>query len=88
VDISNAFNSLSRSALLEAVASHAPDFLPYAVSCYALPSRMCGRSFHLWAESGVHHGDVGGTLFFSLAITTPCRASASPGLLLEPMVRR
>ena len=46
----------------------APEFYPYAVRCYSMPSRMCSPGWHLFSEEGVHQGDVCGTLFFCLAL--------------------
>ena len=68
VDFSNAYNSLDRQKMLEAIAAEAPAFLPYANFCYGVPTPLRGRSFQLWSEEGTQQGDCCGPIFFSVAL--------------------
>ena len=70
LDFKNAFNSLSRQRMLEAVAKRAPQLVKYALWMYQHAS-------HLWladhptailSRSGVRQGDPCGPLFFSLTL--------------------
>ncbi|NJL35151.1 MAG: hypothetical protein HC893_16485 [Chloroflexaceae bacterium] len=73
LDWSNAFNSLSRQSMLNAVALRAPQLLRFAAWMYASPSKLwvagCGDNEHLlWSRSGVRQGDPCGPLYFALSM--------------------
>ena len=68
LDFTNAFNSIRRDSMLEAVTLSCPDLLPFVTSAY-------GSSSHLWlgdrllsSEEGVQQGDPLGPLLFCITI--------------------
>src|SRR4029077_1467276 len=73
LDFSNAFNSLRRDALLEAVALHHPDLLDLALSSYGAPSELWVEDSILSSSEGVQQGDPLGPLFFCLALDAPLK---------------
>ena len=76
VDGSNAFNAVSRSAVLAEVAQHVPDLYPYAAQVYgvgSVPSLQFGlegvaASATVPSRQGVQQGDPLGPLLFALAL--------------------
>jgi hypothetical protein len=68
IDVKNAFNSLSRGALLSAVKSRLPALYPYALKCYDHPTALFGEGFCLESSRGVQQGDVCGPALFALTI--------------------
>ena len=68
IDFSNAFNSVRRDVILEAVKQHLPELLPYASSCYAAPSSLKFGEHSLSSETGAQQGDPLGPLYFCLAV--------------------
>ena len=52
LDFCNAFNSVRRDSVLEAVARHRPDLIPFALSAY-------GSSSHLWLGDSLIHSAEG-----------------------------
>ena len=69
LDFKNAFKSVKRKVLLEAVAEHCPWFLPYALACYARGGTLfADGGFTVLSAEGVHQGDPCGPLFFALCI--------------------
>jgi hypothetical protein len=68
VDFSNAFNSVRRDVLLEAVAAYIPDLLPYASSSYTAHSSLTFGEHRLSSEMGAQQGDPLGPLYFCLAV--------------------
>ena len=71
LDFRNAFNSLSRDAMLAAVAKCQPALLPFAAWAYRQPSRLImtrapEHAAPITSECGVRQGDPCGGLFFSL----------------------
>ena len=61
----NAFNLVSRDALLRECATFFPELLPWASSCYSVQPHPMG---HLSPELGVQQGDPLGPLFFALVL--------------------
>ena len=68
VDFANAFNTLDRQKMLEAIAVEAPVFLPYANYCYGAETPLRGKDFQLWSSEGTQQGDCCGPLFFSVTL--------------------
>ena len=71
LDFKNAFNMIHRGAMLQAVASRAPQLLKFAQWTYqkASPLRLPGAPPDvpaLWSKPGVRQGDPCGPLFFAL----------------------
>ena len=68
IDFSNAFNSVRRDIILEAVQQHLPELLPYASSSYATLNSLKFVEHDLSSESGAQQGDPLGPLYFCLAV--------------------
>ncbi|KAL5500379.1 hypothetical protein EMCRGX_G011931 [Ephydatia muelleri] len=68
VDLKNAFNMVSRQALLVEVKNHFPELLPWACWCYGLHPLLWHTMALLQSESGVQQGDPLGPLFFDLVL--------------------
>ena len=77
LDFSNAYNSIHREHLLQAVATHCPIFLHYAKSCYANPVTLFAAGYTIASEEGQHQGCPCGPLFFSASILCLSRAADS-----------
>ena len=56
VDLSNAFNSVDRSAVLEQVESKLPECLAWATTCYGAPSHLQFGKTSLSSTCGLHQG--------------------------------
>ena len=68
VDFRNAFNSVRRDKILEAVKSSIPELFLFVSSAYTVPSYLvCGDSIIL-SEEGVQQGDPLGPLLFCLTL--------------------
>ena len=68
LDFTNAFNSIRRDCVLEAVARDFPDLLPYVLAAYGSPSILWMGDRALSSEEGVQQGDPLGPLLFCLTI--------------------
>lgn len=73
LDFKNAFNSLSREAMLSAVATRAPQLFKFAAWTYRHASSLLlpdppPNTQPLLSRSGVRQGDPCGPLFFALAL--------------------
>jgi hypothetical protein len=78
LDFSNAFNTISREALLEEVRTHVPFLLPYARAAYGFHSRLQFGDRALLSECGVQQGDPLGPLLFSLVLARATVPSETP----------
>ena len=81
LDFTNAFNSIRRDSMLEAVALHAPEILQFCHSAYAKPTRLLYDNHTISSEEGVQQGDRLGPLLFCLTIQ-PILSSLTSKLLL------
>ena len=77
VDFRNAFNTVRRDAILEAVAKHFPELLPFATSTLSGPSNLQFGNFILQSEEGAQQGDPLGPLYFCLVIAELLKAMKS-----------
>ena len=68
LDFTNAFNSIRRDCVLEAVATSYPDLLPFVTSAYGSSSTLWLGDKTISSEEGVQQGDPLGPLLFSLTI--------------------
>jgi len=66
IDFRNAFLTLRRDAILEAIAKHFPELLPYATSTMNSPSDLHFGEFVMLSEEGAQQGDPLGPLYFCL----------------------
>lgn len=67
VDFKNAFNSLFRWAIAEAVMEHCPELARYVEAAYANPSLLFCGGHTIRSEVGAQQGDPLGPVLFSLA---------------------
>ena len=68
IDFRNAFNTVRRDAIQEAVVKHFPELLPYTSSTMGSPSDLQFADFVLLSEEGAQQGDPLGPLYFCLVI--------------------
>ena len=68
VDMTNAFNLVSRQAILSECAKHFPELLPWVSWCYGQHPLLWHYLGCLTSESGVQQGDPLGPLLFSLVL--------------------
>ena len=57
IDFKNAFNTVRRDIILEAVAEYFPELLTFATSTLSDPSDLMFGDFHLSSEEGAQQGD-------------------------------
>jgi len=68
VDLSNAFNRISRARFLELVSVHFPSLASWASWCYSTESVLSFGDFIIQSLEGVQQGDPLGPLLFSLVM--------------------
>ena len=84
VDIKNAFNSISRVSIFDAVTEHHPSLLPWIQLLYGHQSHLYYRDQALVSSSGVQQGCNLGPKLFDLGIKRLVESlSTSAGLLLN-----
>ena len=71
VDLRNAFNEVSRKALLEKCATHFPELFWWFFWCYAQHPTLWHSMGTLGSEQGFQQGDPSGTLLFPLVLHKP-----------------
>src|ERR1700759_1565187 len=73
LDFSNAFNSVRRDSVLEAVSLHRPDLLDFVCSSHGSPSYLWFGDSRILSAEGVQQGDPLGPLLFCLALNAPLK---------------
>ena len=77
-DFKNAFNSVRRDRMLEAVQDLAQDIYPLVHSAYSAPSSLRWGGKIIQSAEGVQQGDPLGPLLFCLTLHRLCRRLRSP----------
>jgi hypothetical protein len=78
VDYSNAFNSIRRDCIMEAAATHIPEWLPYIKSSYEAPSALFYGSHVISSSEGVQQGDPLGPALFCLTLHEALLSTKAP----------
>lgn len=78
VDLSNAFNSVTREVVLSQVSQRCPSALPLVRQAYAQPTPLFISDCAIWSCRGVQQGDPLGPLLFALAIDPIIQNLRSP----------
>ena len=68
LDFSNAFNTVRRDCILEAVSEKAPELLGYVCSAYGGPSDLIFGNYTIQSAEGIQQGDPLGPLLFCLTL--------------------
>jgi hypothetical protein len=88
VDFRNAFNCVSRNAILDMVAKLLPEMLPYTVAALAEPSSLFFGNHRIPSTAGAQQGDPASMLFFALVLhaieTDPRVAPLLQKMMLAP----
>eukprot|EP00731_Ephydatia_muelleri_P011027 Em0005g1613a len=77
IDLVNAFNLVSRHALLSECSTHFPELLPWVSWCYSRHPVLWHTLGNLTSQSGVQQGDPLGPLLFSLVLNVVVKAIAT-----------
>ena len=78
LDFRNAFNSIRRDRMLEAVRDLAPDIYPLVHSAYSAPSSLAWGEHSIQSSEGVQQGDPLGPLLFCLTLHRHCERLRCP----------
>ena len=68
VDMSNAFNMVSRQAVLDECATFFPELLPWVTWCYGSHTSLWHPMGQISSQSGVQQGDPLGPMLFALVL--------------------
>ena len=77
IDLVNAFNLVSRQALLSECSPHFPELLPWVSWCYCRHPVLWHTLGNLTSQSGVQQGDPLGPLLFSLVLNVVIKVIAT-----------
>ena len=84
VDVSNAFNTIRRDAILQGCAKHMPVAYNWLRSCYQGHSPLyCQGKTVLSSQTGTHQGDTCGPLGFVLGLEEALTAAGNAQLIWE-----
>ena len=67
-NFTNAFNSVRRDSIFEAVENNLPELKPYVQSAYANASTLFYSGGEIQSEEGVQQGDPLGPVLFCMAV--------------------
>ena len=68
LDFKNAFNTLRRDSMLEALSNNIPELFAFVSSAYATSSWLQYENFDIQSNEGIQQGDPLGPLLFSLTL--------------------
>ena len=68
LDLKNAFNSIERSAILDAIYKYCPMLLRWFAWSYGVPSKLSFGEFTVLSKQGVQQGDPLGSFLFAISI--------------------
>ena len=83
IDLRNAFNLVSRQALLHECSAHFPELLQWAAWCNGQHPLLWSPMGTIMSESGVQQGDPLGPLLFCLVLQTVLSAIASDPICFD-----
>ncbi|KAL5474531.1 hypothetical protein EMCRGX_G026489 [Ephydatia muelleri] len=83
IDLRNAFNLVSRQALLDECRAHFPELLQWAAWCYGQHYLLWSPMETIMSESGVQQGDPLGPLLFCLVLQKVLSAIASDPIFFD-----